>query len=85
MIGKKGTPALKPFTPKPRLGKSVREMLPPYSQARDRQLNPMLTSVPEQGYMLANALRSAAAHHTKCGRTGDVRQHGDRLPHTASR
>jgi hypothetical protein len=32
-----------------------------------------------------NALRSAAAHHTKCGRTGDVRQHGARLPHNASR
>jgi hypothetical protein len=32
-----------------------------------------------------NALRSAATHQTKCGRTGDVRQHGDRLPHTALR
>jgi hypothetical protein len=30
-------------------------------------------------------LASAAAHQTKCGRTGGVRQHGDRLPHTASR
>lgn len=30
-------------------------------------------------------MRSAAAHPTKCGRTGDVRQHGARLPHTDSR
>jgi hypothetical protein len=29
--------------------------------------------------------RSAAAHPTECGRTGDERQHGDRLPHTAWR
>lgn len=28
--------------------------------------------------------RSAAAHDTKCRRTGDVRQHGDRLPHTGA-
>jgi hypothetical protein len=32
-----------------------------------------------------NALRSAAAHQTKCGRTGDVRLQGDRLPHTTLR
>lgn len=33
----------------------------------------------------SNALRSAAAHHIKCGRTGAVRQHDDRLPYSASR
>ena len=33
----------------------------------------------------STALRSAAAHQTKCGRTGGVRQHGDRLPRTAWR
>ena len=32
----------------------------------------------------SNAVRSVAALQTKCGRTGDARQRGDRLPHTAS-
>lgn len=32
-----------------------------------------------------NALRSAAAHLIECDRTGDVRQHGARLLHTALR
>jgi hypothetical protein len=38
-----------------------------------------------EGVMPGNVWRSAAARQIWCGRTGDRRQHGDRLPRTASR